>query len=65
MRFPKLLTPASPNGLQIGLIQNKGLNYDNTKEDKIMLQNYISNSQNKKKDESLYNKLIALNLPKR
>jgi hypothetical protein len=43
----------------------KGLNYDNTKEDKIILQNYISNPQNKKKDEILYNKLIALNLPKR
>lgn len=42
----------------------KGLKYNNIEEDKNKFLDYLSNPQNKKKDESLYSKLTALNLQK-
>lgn len=42
----------------------KGLKYNNIEEDKKKFLDYLSNTQNRKKDETLYSKLTALNFKK-
>lgn len=42
----------------------KALNYNNLEEDKKEMIDYLENEQNKKKDESIYAKILSLNLKK-